>query len=43
MWHKDLMPMRRRSTMRSGGTSMSLAGGGSWASGRRSTAVARSL
>jgi hypothetical protein len=41
MWHRDLTRMRRRNTARSGSASVSSAAGGSWASGHRSTAVAR--
>jgi hypothetical protein len=42
MWHKDLTRMRWRNVARSGGTSLGLAGGGSWESRCGSTAVARS-
>jgi hypothetical protein len=43
MWQRVLMRMRWRSMAWSGGASTSLAGGGEWARGCGSTAVARSL
>jgi hypothetical protein len=43
MWHRDLTRICWRRTARSGGTTTGLAGEGSWARGRGSKAVARSL
>jgi hypothetical protein len=43
MWHRVLTRMRRRSTTRSVGASVSLAEDGSWTGGRGSTAVASLL